>query len=87
MTKKTYFLKAKTEFFTQNALFQGVFKALFDHQNIEKITFCLFKCPLFVHTIGNGGPEVFCGRTHPSEPNTPPKMPFEVTPLDARSSK
>ena len=73
LTKKTYFFKAKTEFFTQNGLFQGVFKGSIGPPKYRKNhVLPLWKCPLFVYTIGNVCPKVFCGRTHPREPKQAP---------------
>ena len=77
--KKTYFFKAKTEFFTKNAFFRVLSKALFDHQNIEKITFCLFEnAPHSCIQLETGAQRCFVVVHIPGNPNKPLEMPFEV---------
>ena len=71
LTKKPHLFKAKTEFFTQNGLFQGVFRGpIWPPKYRKNHVLPLWKCPTIRAPMG----VLWSYRN----PNKPLEMPFEV---------
>ena len=80
LTKKTRtFLGQKLSFSPKMHFFRVFSKALFDRQNIEKITFCLFENASYSCVqLETGAQRCFVVIHIPGNPNKPLEMPFEV---------